>query len=362
MNKVLVIIIVILTITMMLAPVASASSKGGGGLINDFLYQPQLIAAQVSSNSVIPNAIPYCLLNTGAAFICYGPNALRIAYGYPSDLDGTGQTILIVDAFGSPTITNDLSHFDNVFGIKPPPSFTTLCPPGGCPIFDPSDTHHGQVDWAIETSLDVEYAHAMAPGANIVLVIASTNSGNAINSAETQAIKLYPGSIMSQSFGIPEYSIHANNAQLSQANKNYIAAQAARITVFASAGDKGANNASPFINPLFPSSHPLVTSVGGTMGLPYVGPFRCPSGTTCTAGLVQIMGPCTPSSTLLPGCSVLGYGGEQVWDEAFFGAVTGGAPSSLFNMPIYQSGLVYKDLSGSTIPVSTRTTADVSYD
>ena len=50
-----------------------------------------------------------------------------------------------------------------------------------------------------------------------------------------------------------------------------------------------------------------------------------------------------------------------MWDEAFFGAVTGGAPSSLFNMPTYQSGLVYKDLSGSTIPVSTRTTADVSY-
>src|SRR5712692_6737268 len=51
--------------------------------------------------------------------------------------------------------------------------------------------------------------HAMAPGANIVLVVASTNSGNAINSAEARAIKLYPGSIMSQSFGIPEIFIHA---------------------------------------------------------------------------------------------------------------------------------------------------------
>src|SRR5437588_175527 len=83
-----------------------------------------------------------------------------------------------------------LASFDSLFGIPAPPSFTILCPTGGCPAFSPNNSH-GPVGWAFETSLDVEYAHAMAPGANIVLAVASTNSGNAINNIEAQAISLY---------------------------------------------------------------------------------------------------------------------------------------------------------------------------
>jgi len=147
--------------------------------------------------------------------ICYTPAFIRTAYNYPTNLDGTGQTIVIVDAFGSPTIQNDLARFDSLFGIPAPPSFTILCPTGGCPAFSPNNSH-GPVGWAFETSLDVEYAHAMAPGANIVLAVASTNSGNAINNIEAQAISLYPGSIMSQSFGTPEFLINGNSAQLAQ--------------------------------------------------------------------------------------------------------------------------------------------------
>jgi subtilase family serine protease len=270
-------------------------------------------------------------------------------------LDGSGQTILIVDAFGSPTVRQDLALFDAVFGIAAPPSFTILCPEDGCPVFDPTDTHHDEIGWSIETSLDVEYAHAMAPGANIVLVVAATSSGNAINVAETAAITKYPGSIMSQSFGIPEILVHANNAQILQAHKNYEAAQAAGITVLASAGDFGATNGFSTTNAGFPASDPLVTAVGGTQGNPYVPPgtvSMCAGG-PCSAGLVMVSGTCkTAPGFLRSPCTPVGYGGEEVWNEPRYGVATGGAPSLLFPVPSYQGGL---NLTARAIP-------DVSYD
>lgn len=275
--------------------------------------------------SVSPDAVsPGIHFGCETTQLCYRPSAIRAAYNFPPDLDGTGQTILIVDPFGSPTIEQDLATFDADFGIPAPPSFTILCPEHGCPVFDPSDPH-GQATWSLETSLDVEYAHAMAPGANIVLVVGSTSSGSAIHSAEAAAIKLYPGAIISQSFGIPEYLVQANRAQIMQAHDNYVAATAAGITLLASAGDTGATNADPanVTNANYPASDPLVTSVGGTEGNPYF------------------------SGLLVNG----GYGGEQVWNEPQFGAATGGAVSGLFLAPTYQSSL------GSQF----RTVPDVAY-
>jgi subtilase family serine protease len=262
---------------------------------------------------------------------------------------------LIVDAFGSPTIQNDLDLFDHLFGIPAPPSFTILCDPAGCPATPvTANPKHGEVGWAIETSLDVEYAHAMAPGANIVLVVASTSSGNAINSAETRAIKLYPGSIMSQSFGIPEILIRGNKGQILQAHRNYETAAAEGMTVLASSGDLGATNGFSTANPQFPSSDPLVTAVGGTQGLPYI-PIgtndSCPMGQICSSGLATFEGPCVLGRTVPPDCTPVGYGGEQVWNEPVFGAATGGAPSLLFGVPGYQDGL----------GLTARATPDISY-
>lgn len=274
-------------------------------------------------------ASPVCKTSIGP-LICYTPAFLRAAYNYPSALDGSGQTIVIVDAFGSPTIASDLSTFDSAFGIPDPPSFKIFCP-AGCPPLTSNRGPHDVTGWSIETSLDVEYAHAMAPGADIVLFVAPTNAGNVLNLVESAAIKRYPGSIMSQSFGIPEYLIHGNNAQLMQAEKNYEAAAAAGITVLASTGDFGATNGLPIDLPSaqFPSSDPLVTAVGGTEGLPYPGGLVGCDFTTCT----------------------FTYGGEQVWNEPRFGAATGGAPSLLFSVPTYQQNL----------GLTSRTTPDVAY-
>jgi subtilase family serine protease len=338
----------------------------GVAAAQDFNYiaEPPFVA--VNPSTVIPDGLPYCGTGSGLKLICYGPSFLKKAYNFPSNLDGTGQTILIVDAFGSPTIEADLALFDTVFGIEPPPSFTIFCPQG-CPPSSPNNKLHGPIGWSVETSLDVEYAHAMAPGANIVLVVAATSTGNAINAAEAAAIEKYPGSIMSQSFGIGEFLIKGNKAQITQAHKNYLAAQAAGITVLASAGDFGAANVSMLglklifgteANASFPASDPLVTAVGGTEGDPYTDPgpttLSCPEGALCSSGLVTFTGPCSSATGFLhTPCTPVGYGAEQVWNEPFFapGSTTGGAPSLFFAVPSYQSGL----------NLSARTTPDVSY-
>jgi subtilase family serine protease len=364
MKKILGIMAIAISVTMLLSPVAFAGSlfvKASTSSSGDFLYQPFNIAVQVSPDTILPDALPYCQTSRGLTLICYTPTYLRTAYNFPSNLDGTGQTILIVDAFGSPTITNDLAVFDQRFNL-PAASLTILCPQEGCPAFDPTDLLHDETGWAFETSLDVEYAHAMAPGAHIVLVVASTSSGNAINVAETNAISLYPGSIMSQSFGVPEFLVHNNNAQIMQAEKNYAAAQAAGITVFASAGDSGATNGASFANAGFPASDPLNTAVAGTEGNPYIAPgtqSSCAAGATCSAGLVTVTGPCSSGRAFgMPQCAPSGYGGEQVWNEHFgrLNAATGGAPSLLFGVPSFQQGLT---INGAAI--TSRVNADVSY-
>lgn len=332
-----------------------AGAVGAQGI--NYIARPPY--AQVSPKTVIPNGFPYCGTTSGITLVCYPPSFIRTAYNFPSNLDGTGQTILIVDAYGSPTIQSDLILFDEVFGIAPPPSFTIFCPEG-CPPYNANDKLHGEAGWSIETSLDVEYAHAMAPGANIVLVVAPSSTGDSVNVAEAKAIAKYPGSIMSQSFGAGEFGIHGNNVQVTQAHKNYVAAQAAGITVLASAGDDGAANAfmvglktiiGTVANASFPSSDPLVLAVGGTMGNPYPTSFSCAVSTVCSTGLVTVSGPC--DSLSVSNCTPVGYGGEQVWNEPDFapGSTTGGAPSLLFALPSYQEGL----------GLTSRTTPDVSY-
>jgi subtilase family serine protease len=311
----------------------------------DLYYQPQVSWMQASPDTVVPLDVPLCHTVNKAVpgsplIICYAPNFIRTAYNFPtsSSMDGTGQTIVIVDAYGSPTIANDLKVFDRTFGL-PDPNFTILCPTGCPPTLTAGP--HLPTSWAVETSLDVEWAHAMAPGANIVLVVASSNSGNVLNTAETMAMPMFPGSVMSQSFGFPELAAVGNNGQVVQADANYQMAASLGITVLASAGDFGATNGATVQNALFPSSDPLVTSIGGTMGNPFPGGLATFTG-TCSIG---------PRPGFPTGCTPTGYGGEQVWNEVWDGIAGGGAQSLLFSTPSYQSGL----------GLSMRGTPDVSY-
>ncbi len=262
-----------------------------------------------------------CVANYGSA--CYTPALIRTAYNVPGDLTGKGQTIVLVEAYGSPTIQQDLATFDEAFRL-PDPTLNIIYP-GGKPPFNPKRAHGEEVGWAFETSLDVEWAHAIAPDATIDLVVAANSAGNVLNNAQAYAVDRRLGNVMSLTFLAPEGAIHGNNDQTKQSHKVYEDAQAAGITVFAVAGDAGASNGYSFANATYPASDPLVTGVGGTSL------FIDDNGT---------------------------YGSENVWNDADacpFGScsgvlgATGGAPSSLFPAPPWQSG-------------SARTVADVAYD
>ena len=83
-------------------------------------------------------------------------------------MDGTGQTVVIVDAFGSPTAAADIAKFSSTFGL-PAPNFA---------VFDPQGPPPYNSGWAGETTLDIEWSHAMAPGAKIVLIETIDNFDN----------------------------------------------------------------------------------------------------------------------------------------------------------------------------------------
>jgi subtilase family serine protease len=215
---------------------------------------------------------------TGFGIACYGPPQFQQAYNmkplYRAGLTGRGRTIVIVDPFGSPTIRADLATFDHQYGLPAPPSVRIIQPTGRVPPYDP--TSSSSAGWAQETSLDVEYSHAMAPGANILLVetpVAETEGTVGfpqIVAAENYVIRHNLGDVISQSFGATEQTFPSARSILALRGA-YVSAAAHGVTVLAASGDNGATDATsdetdlyPFRVTSWPSSDPLVTSVGGT--------------------------------------------------------------------------------------------------
>jgi subtilase family serine protease len=211
------------------------------------------------------------------AIPCYSGTQLENHYGLPTlyagGWNGKGSTIAIVDSYGSPTIRADLKTFDAELGL-PNPRLTIIHPVGAIPPFDP--TNGTMVGWAEETTLDVEMSHSMAPGANILLVetpVAETEGVTGfpqIVAAENYVINHHMADVISQSFGATEQTFPTAQSLLNlrSAYKN---AARNNVTVLASSGDDGATNA--FLDGTccyahrvdsWPSSDPLVTSLGGT--------------------------------------------------------------------------------------------------
>src|SRR6202041_888088 len=102
---------------------------------------------------------------------CYSANQIQAAYGLPTlyseGVTGAGQTIAIIDPYGSPTIGNALAAFDTAFTLPAPPSLNIIQPAGKVPPYNPNNA--AMVGAAFETTLDVEYAHTVAPDAHILL-------------------------------------------------------------------------------------------------------------------------------------------------------------------------------------------------
>ncbi len=216
-----------------------------------------------------------CVRELGIA--CYSPLQVERAYDlkplYAKGFSGQGRTIVIVDPFGSPTIRRDLATFDGAFGLPAPPSFRVLQPAGKVPPFNPKNA--GMVSKAAETTLDVEWSHAIAPGANILLVetpVQETLSGGGFPqfmAAENYVIRHHLGDVISQSFSLPEQNFPSRSALL-RLRYAYIDARRHHVTVLAATNDFGATGPTPaatgYRHPVvsWPASDPLVTGVGGT--------------------------------------------------------------------------------------------------
>jgi subtilase family serine protease len=208
---------------------------------------------------------------------CYEPGQIRRAYDLgpltAKGIEGQGQTIVIVDSYGSPTVAKDLAIFDSTFHLPAPPALTVIQPAGPVPPYRANSNREG---WAGETELDVEYAHTMAPDASILLVETPTseNEGTSgfpqIEQAEEYVVDHHLGGVISQSFGATENSF-PNAQSLLALRGAYTDAAANGVTVLAAAGDSGAADVGPNGTTYYlqrvtswPDSDPLVTGVGGT--------------------------------------------------------------------------------------------------
>ncbi|TMD03295.1 MAG: hypothetical protein E6J01_16795 [Chloroflexi bacterium] len=300
---------------------------------------------------------------------CFNPTAEQNSYNLTPLLtanhQGQGQTIIIVDAFGSETMRHDLKVFNNAFGL--PHMCGEEGTAAGCtgPTFDefqqgntstnpqPCSNCTGQENraaWAIEVALDVEWAHSMAPMANILLVTTPTAETLGAQGfpdffkAEQAVIDAHRGSVISQSFASAEQAFNSGTAALQNLRFAFKDAQANHVTVFGSSGDSGTANIikTPVKNPTlvpfptveWPASDPLVTGVGGT--------YEC---TNADTGLtIDSVSPPAACRTH-PGVREVGWIGS------------GGGFSAVFARPSFQDALP----AGSTaIDGSTRGVPDIA--
>ena len=167
-----------------------------GGKTPKAIYAGNRYGADIDSPA--PN-LPSCGYDAAEMQKAYGLNKV-----YKNGLDGTGQTIMIVDAFGSNTIVDDANLFSQLNGLPllTSSNFAIFTPNGSATCTSTNGCIDG--NWQFETTLDVEWAHAIAPGANIVLVLAADNSFTNLDLANLFAIQNGFGTVLSNSFGVPE--------------------------------------------------------------------------------------------------------------------------------------------------------------
>jgi subtilase family serine protease len=326
---------------------SSAAASGPAGVV------PTVVVGPVVGRSLsqIPSS-EFCLEYFG--FACYTPSDIQNQYDFPAlygeGITGAGQTIVIFDSFGSPTIRQDLAVFDQESSLPDPPSFDIYMPEGSSTVNfvrvpKTSDFDHNhlaqQRGWAYETTLDVEWAHALAPGANIALVTIPLSETGGVqglpNMQHAQAFALSHGlgSIWSDSWSATEQGFGSATPILNL-DRLYAQAAAAGVSAFFGTGDTGSANVNrqghvfPYATVTYPPSSAHVVAVGGT-------------GVTTPVG------------------SISTYQPESVWDTPPTESGGGGGYSSVFPEPSYQVGAGIPDPSGMRgIPDVSMNAADTS--
>ena len=213
--------------------------------------------------------------------IAYTPQQLRDAYGitplYNQGYRGQGQTVVIIDSYGSPSLQQDLAVFDQQYGL-PPVKLQVLAPLGTVPF---NSGNHEMTGWQGETTLDVEMVHAIAPEASIVVLTSPVDETEGVAGLpeflrlEQYAVSHHLGTIVSQSWAASEVSLNDAAGQAEIAKWDAFFQQATEqqgMTFFGSSGDNGAtdytdaslSSYSSVPTTSFPGDNPWVTSIGGT--------------------------------------------------------------------------------------------------
>ncbi len=242
------------------APAAQLAETGSASLNAALIVDTLTLSGAAVSNTAT--------LDSRSAIVAYTPAQIRAAYGISAlALDGTGQTIAIVDAYDDPSIDQALDAFDSQFRLTtsgpslyqqygPASSFLTVLNQYGqatsLPSTDPNGP--GTDNWEVEESLDVEWAHAIAPGAQIILVEANSQALSELMTGVATAASQPGVSVVSMSWGFAEgQAVFAAD----EAAYDHVF-DVPGVTFVASTGDYGA------ADPEYPAFSPNVVAVGGT--------------------------------------------------------------------------------------------------
>lgn len=334
------------------APIAASA----GGLV------PLAVQAPLSARTAT-SASDTCSLPDGTGFMyfhCYTPDQIRAAYGVDTVAAisssapnyGQGQTIVLVDAYGSPTAAADLQHFhDTFFSSLPSPDFEQIFPQGNPQYSNTARGNglsgpNGAAGWSGEATLDIEWAYAIAPEAHIVLL--------AVPPAETLGVQGFPnlfkaisneidvtppGTVFSMSFAVTEQTFGgAAAAQVAKFDQVFQKGLAKGDNFFAAVGDNGSAGSAkqhkesavyPVPTVEWPATSPYVVAVGGT---------QLQDGWTWDPSSNDAF---TASGDFNPAYWAATTSGDSqaVWNESWGPIATGGGASTIYPRPSWQQNV-----------------------
>ncbi len=267
----------------MLVIMSACSSIGGGGTSTATPTATHIIAQTLPTATLSPraNTCPALIGYPSSGVYCYTPYQFQVAYGVSSLLakgyNGKGQTVVDIVSYGSPTLQQDMTAFDQQFGL--PAANVQVIAPLGTKPFDANNKD--MVGWASETTLDVQIIHALAPEADIVVLtspvdeVEGTSGLPQFLQLEQYAISRHLGKIISQSWGASEITLNNSSglSEIQQWDAFYKQATTQDgITFFSSSGDNGATDyrdlnatqLSTTATTSFAPDDPWVTATGGT--------------------------------------------------------------------------------------------------
>ncbi|HEX6451222.1 MAG TPA: S53 family peptidase [Trebonia sp.] len=319
-------------------------------------FGSQLQSAPTSTFTSKATSSDACTLPDGTGdthYHCYTPQDIRAAYGIDKVAPlangmpnyGQGQTIVLVDSYGSPTAASDLQHFhDTFFANLPDPNFQEIYPNGNPPYqnCDGNGSHSGQcaaAGWTGEATLDIEWAYSVAPEAHIILLgvppaetLGVQGMPNLFKAVSNEITALPAGTVFSMSFGIAEQTLEgAAASQTAKFDQVFQQGLAKGDNFFSSSGDNGTLGAAkqqgesasysyPTVG--WPASSPYVVSVGGTQ-LMHGWTWDPTSDDPSTNGYWN---------------STPGGNSQAVWNESWAPIGTGGGASAIYSRPSWQTG------------------------